>query len=208
MSAQVEGLVSALFGVAVAVVFSWIGSMSLAVLVGWDGACAFYMVWIWTGILRRDAAETARRATTTDPDRAVTDIVLLSAAVASLVAVGMVLVSATHGQGAAELLQVGLALTSVILSWAMVHTVFTLRYAHLYYAEPAGGIDFNESGSPTYSDFAYLAFTIGMTFQVSDTALRSARIRRAALRHALLSYLFGTGILATTVNLVASLSSR
>ncbi|MFB9534374.1 DUF1345 domain-containing protein [Nonomuraea roseola] len=208
VSAQVEVLVSALCGVAVAVPLVWVSSPALGVLVGWDTACVVYMTWIWTGILRRDAAETARRATTTDPDRAVTDIVLLTAAVASLVAVGIVIVRATHSQGAAELVGIALGLASVVLSWAVVHTVFTLRYAHLYYAGPDGGIDFNGSGPPSYSDFAYLAFTIGMTFQVSDTALRSTLIRRAALRHALLSYLFGTGILATTINLVASLSSR
>jgi len=208
MSAQFEVMVSMLSGAAVAVVLGWVGSVSLALLVGWDTACVIYLTWIWTSILRRDAAETARRATRTDPDRAMTDAVLLTAAVASLVAVGIVLAGATHSQGAMELVGVGLALASVVLSWAMVHTVFTLRYAHLYYAGRDGGIDFNETDPPTYSDFAYLAFTIGMTFQVSDTAIRAKAIRRAALRQALLSYLFGTGILATTINLVASLTSR
>jgi uncharacterized membrane protein len=111
-------------------------------------------------------------------------------------------------QGIAEALHVGLGLASVILSWALVHTIFTLRYAHLYYDGPDGGIDFNGSGPPDYADFAYLAFTIGMTFQVSDTALRAAVIRRTALRHGLLSYLFGTGVLATSINVIASLSSK
>jgi len=159
-------------------------------------------------ILRQDADQTAHRATTTDPDRTLTDLLLLTAAVASLAAVGTVLVEAAQLQGSAEGLRVGLGLASVVLSWAMVHTIYTLRYAHLYYAGPDGGIDFNGSGPPTYHDFAYLAFTIGMTFQVSDTAIKAADIRRAALRHALLSYLFGTGILASTINLVASLSSK
>jgi hypothetical protein len=86
-------------------------------------------------------------------------------------------------------MQVGLSLASVVLSWAVVHTVFTLRYARLYYLGPDGGVDFNDESKPRYSDFAYLAFTIGMTFQVSDTALCSNEIRRTALRHALLSYL-------------------
>jgi uncharacterized membrane protein len=208
VSAQFEVLASALCGLVVGVALAWFAPVPLALLAGWDTACVCYMIWIWTGILRRDAAETARRATTTDPDRAVTDVLLLSAAVASLGAVGIVLARATHSHGAAELVAVGLALASVVLSWALIHTVFTLRYAHLYYTAPDRGIDFNGSEPPTYSDFAYLAFTIGMTFQVSDTALRSTRIRRAALRQALLSYLFGTGILATTINLVASLSSR
>ena len=170
--------------------------------------CAVYMVWIWVKILRQDADQTAHRATTTDPDRGVTDVLLLAAAVASLAAVGTVLVEAAQMQGAAEGLRVGLGLASVVLSWAMVHTVYTLRYAHLYYDGPDGGIDFNDSGPPTYHDFAYLAFTIGMTFQVSDTALTAPDVRHTALRHGLLSYLFGTGILATTINLVASLSSK
>ncbi|MFN2479052.1 MAG: DUF1345 domain-containing protein, partial [Pseudonocardiaceae bacterium] len=167
-----------------------------------------YITWLWSTIRNRDARDTARRATITDPDRTLTDLLLLTAAVASLVAVGFVLVRAGQQHGIQELLRVGLGLVSVVLSWALVHTVFTLRYAHLYYAGEVGGIDFNQPDPPTYTDFAYLAFTIGMTFQVSDTPLSSRVIRHTALRHALLSYLFGTGILATTINLVASLSSK
>jgi uncharacterized membrane protein len=83
--------------------------------------------------------------------------------------------------------------------------VFTLRYARTYYSEPTGGIDFNEEDPPTYLDFAYLALTIGMTFQVSDTNLTSKPIRRTALGHAMLSYLFGAVIVALVINVVASL---
>jgi uncharacterized membrane protein len=81
-----------------------------------------------------------------------------------------------------------------------------LRYAVLYYGGEVGGIDFNQTTPPRYSDFAYLAFTVGMTFQISDTSLTSHDIRTACLRHALLSYLFGSLILAAMVNLVASLA--
>jgi uncharacterized membrane protein len=207
-SAQVEVLASVLVGAAVAVAVGALVSFPLGLLAGWDTAAVVYMAWIWVTILRRDADETAHRATTTDPDRRVTDVLLLTSAVASLVAVGSLLVRAAQLHGGAEALRVGLGLASVVLSWALVHTIFTLRYAHLYYDGPDGGIDFNGSGRPTYADFAYLAFTIGMTFQVSDTALTSQPVRRTALRHGLLSYLFGTGILATSINLVASLSSR
>jgi uncharacterized membrane protein len=205
VSAQTEVALSVLLGAAVAVAVERVVTLPMSVLIGWDVAAATYMTWIWVTILRRSAEDTARRSTTTDPDRAMTDVLLLTAAVASLMAVGLVLRQAAQGTGAEELVQVGLGMASVVLSWAMVHTIFTLRYAHLYYAGPDGGIDFNDSDPPTYADFAYLAFTIGMTFQVSDTALKSSKIRRTALRHALLSYLFGTGILATTINLVASL---
>jgi uncharacterized membrane protein len=99
-----------------------------------------------------------------------------------------------------------LAAASVALSWLLIHTLFTLAYARLYHRGDTG-ISFNQTDPPRYTDFAYLAFTIGMTFQVSDTAIGSSAIRAAALRHALLSYLFGAVILATTVNFVVSLST-
>jgi uncharacterized membrane protein len=108
-----------------------------------------------------------------------------------------------HGGTKAYLLAIGLV--SVVFSWFSVHTVFTLVYARLYYGDEPGGIEFNEPDRPDYLDFAYLAFTIGMTFQVSDTNLTTKTIRRTALRHALVSYLFGAVILALAINIVASL---
>ncbi len=87
-----------------------------------------------------------------------------------------------------------------------VHTVFTLKYARLYYTGIDGGISFNEDDPPRYTDFAYLAFTVGMTFQVSDTDVSDKGIRRTILRHMLLSYVFGAVIIAVTINLVAGLT--
>jgi uncharacterized membrane protein len=107
-----------------------------------------------------------------------------------------------HGGGQAALTV--LAVLSIVLSWALIQTVFTLRYARLFYAE-GGGIDFNEDDEPDFRDFAYLAVTLGMTYQVSDTDLTSKAVRRTALRHALLSYLFGTVIIAVAINVVAGL---
>ncbi len=87
-----------------------------------------------------------------------------------------------------------------------MHTVFALRYAHEFYTPPVGGIDFKtEHELPDYQDFAYVAFTIGMTFQVSDTDIQACRTRRTVLRQALLAYLFGAVILAVVVNVIASL---
>jgi uncharacterized membrane protein len=97
-----------------------------------------------------------------------------------------------------------LGVLSVVLAWGVVHTVYTLRYADIYY-RTGGGIDFNDDPMPDYRDFAYLAFTIGMTYQVSDTSLQTKTIRRTALRHSLLSYLFGTAIIAVMVNIVAGI---
>ena len=101
----------------------------------------------------------------------------------------------------------GAGILTIALSWGVIHTVFALRYANLYYSDPEGGIDFKDKGTedPDYRDFAYTAFTIGMTFQVSDTDITTHKVRRTVLRHALLSFLFGAVILATTVNVIASL---
>jgi uncharacterized membrane protein len=85
--------------------------------------------------------------------------------------------------------------------------LFALRYARLYYTGTPGGIGFNQDIPPRYLDFAYLAFTIGMTFQVSDTDLQRPEIRATALRQALLAYLFGAVVLASTINLVSQLAT-
>ena len=132
---------------------------------------------------------------------------MLSACIASLVAVGLVLMYSHSSAALDRVLLVGLSLVSLAASWLTVHTVYTLRYASLYYAQPEGGIDFNQQEPPSYQDFAYVALTLGMTFQVSDTSLQSSAMRSAVLRHALLSYLFGSIILATAINLIAGLGS-
>jgi uncharacterized membrane protein len=194
-------------GIAAGLAVSLAGHVEFGPLVGWDVATLVYLTWVWLLIWPMNAEETAQHAVRNDPTRTTAEIVLLLAATASLVSVGFVLARAAETTGTSELLRVGLGVLSVVLSWMVVHTIFTLRYARLYYFDVDGGIDFNQPEPPDYGDFAYVAFSIGMTFQVSDTALSTRDIRRTVLRHALLSYLFGTGVLATTINLVASLST-
>jgi uncharacterized membrane protein len=131
----------------------------------------------------------------------------LAASGASLVAVGFALGLARHESGAERALLVTMAAVTVVVSWTVVNTVFTLRYAHLYYRGAADSIDFggDTTRPPDYRDFAYLAFTIGMTYQVSDTMLRDRGIRRTVLFHAILSYVFGVVIVSAGVNVVAGL---
>jgi uncharacterized membrane protein len=181
-------------------------STGAAPLVGWDALVLTYVILTWSRLWPLDAKQTAHRAIRHDPTRVVAYTLLLTAALVSLVAVVVVLFGATRAKGTAEVLRVALGVGSVALSWALVHTTFALRYARLYYREAAGGIDFNQPDAPRYTDFAYLAFTIGMTFQVSDTSLTNPLVRRTALIHAMMSYLLGTVILASTVNLIAGLS--
>jgi uncharacterized membrane protein len=152
-----------------------------------------------------DPEQTAREAARDDPTRVGSDLVLLVAAVVSLVAVGIVIGRGGAGSGGPRWLEIGLSIASVVISWSVVHTIYTLRYARLYYSGPDGGADFHQKSAPCFGDFAYLAFTVGMTFQVSDTELNTSAFRRCVLRHALLSYLFGTVIVALTINFVAGL---
>jgi uncharacterized membrane protein len=180
--------------------------------IGWSCAALSYTVWVWLVIGRLDPAETLAHATTEDPSRSATDLMILAANLASLAAVAAVVVESHSSDGGSPLGGGLLALTSVALSWMLVQTLFTLRYARLYYTggesgSEAGGIDFNQAAPPQYTDFAYLATSLGMTYQVSDTALENHRIRAEALKHSLLSYLFGTVILAATINVVIGLAA-
>jgi uncharacterized membrane protein len=174
-------------------------------LLVWDFASVIYLTWIWSRIWRRDAATTARTAVRVDPTRATADVLVQAAAIVSLAAVGVVLGQAAKHSGAEQVLLAALAVVSVVLSWVVVHTVYTLRYARIYYTPPEGGIHFSGSEPPRFSDFAYLSFTLGMTFQVSDQNLETNQIRKLALGQCLLSYLFGTVIVGATVNLIVSL---
>jgi uncharacterized membrane protein len=195
-------------GVLVAILTGVLGGWPYAPLTGWDAAAMIFVVWVWTAaIAPMSSPQTAAHATREDPGTAATDLIVLIAAVASLAAVGLVLVQATSAHGGSQDLLAGTGVGSVALSWFTVHTLFTLRYARLYYTGVPGGVSFHQPSAPRYLDFAYLAFTIGMTFQVSDTDLEKPDIRATALRHALLAYLFGAVILATTINLIASLGT-
>jgi uncharacterized membrane protein len=180
-------------------------SWAVAPLVAWLAAAVVYLASVWSGVSRLDADATAAKAQSEDSSRAAAEALLLCASLASLVAVAFVLAQAGHAHGGQRVVLVALAVASVVLGWAVVHTVYTLRYARLYYAQPIGGLRFGEDAPPDYFDFAYVAVTIGMTYQVSDTEISKRGIRRALLRHALVSYLFGAVILGVVVSTVASL---
>jgi uncharacterized membrane protein len=197
-------------GVVAAAIAGAFGQWPYAASVGWAVACAVYVTWVWVTISRMGGEQTKRKAAAEDPSKTTSDTLLLIAAVASLSALVLLLGQTKSASPPGKDLIALLGVASVGLSWFFIHTLYTLRYAVLYYNEPGSGkhgIDFNEDTSPRYLDFAYLSFTVGMTFQVSDTDISSQRIRAAILRHMLLSYLFGAVIIAASVNVVASLAS-
>jgi uncharacterized membrane protein len=204
--ARTRLLLSFTGGIVAAGVASPFTSWQVAMLVGWIVAAGIFLIWIWTRIWKADGETTAEHSTRVDDSRATADLVLIAASVASLVAVAFGLVKAVQIGGVARGVIASIAVLAIALSWTVVHTVFTLRYASLYHEE-GSGIEFHEEVGrlPDYHDFAYVAFTIGMTFQISDTDISSDQIRRAVLRHSLLSYVFGIVIVAIAINVVAGL---
>jgi uncharacterized membrane protein len=190
-------------GTATGAVAALLAPWQLAVLLAWDAAALAYLL-STLPVLRHDGATTAALAGFEDESRRTADALLLGVCVVSLGAVGTGLAEANRADGREEVLLTAASVVTVVLSWCVVQTVHTLHYASLYYRR-SGGVDFGGTDEPDYRDFAYLAFTVGMTYQVSDTNLSSPEIRRRVLAHALLSYVFGTVIIATTINVIASL---
>lgn len=199
-------VVAAVLGVAVALGVGNTVGWRFA-LAGWIVTAGVYVVWTRLILGGMDADQTREYATREDPTRWASDAVVVSASVASLGGVGYVVAAASRsGPGAVEAAVVGIL--TVAASWFAVHTLFTVHYARLYYSDEPGGINFHDPEPPRFRDFAYVAFTVGMTYQVSDTEIGLTSIRATVLRQALLSYLLGAVVLAVTINLIAGLGSK
>jgi uncharacterized membrane protein len=163
-------------------------------LLTWVAAALTWITSVWISIAPMDNVATSRNATREDPHGPSADALLLSASLAGLGAVILGILKAAHVHGSEKLLLLTSGIAAIMASWGV------------YYRPPEGGVNFNEDDKPCYVDFAYLAFTVGMTYQVSDTNLTTKAIRHTALRHALMSYLLGTVIIAATINVAAGLA--
>ena len=175
-------------------------------LVSWLAYALTVLGLIWLVIGRADARRVAQRE---DESRPVIFLFTVGGALVSLFAV-VVLLGSIRGLSSAETIRhVGLSGLTVVSAWLLTHSVFTLHYAHLYYnpdhTQREGGLDFPGNEPPDYLDFAYYAFVVGMTFQVSDVAVTSRKLRRLTLLHGLLSFAFNTLIIALSISAVSSL---
>ncbi|MGB9366456.1 MAG: DUF1345 domain-containing protein [Xanthobacteraceae bacterium] len=175
-------------------------------LIGWDVGVVLYLVLSAILVARSDVHRLKRRAANQDEGSLALLFLIVAAAVASLGAI-----FAELGTVAGQTRQPGqliLATATVVLSWAFIHSIFALHYAHEYYGEgrdrQIGGMSFPDDAEPDYWDFAYFAFTIGMCAQTSDVTVSSKTIRRTALTHSIVSFLFNAALLALTVNIAAS----
>jgi len=197
-----------LIGLIVAVVLLPFTTWRLAVAGGWDATALAFLLSTWLIIIRADSSRAPQFAARDDQTEGSARVLLVAASVASLLGAGYALHLAGQQSGPPRVLLIGAAVLTVVLSWAVINTVYTLRYADQHFRSTPGGIAFGTEDAqqhPGYRDFAYVAFTIGMTYQVSDTTLRDPRIRRTVLTHAILSYVFGVVIVGGSVNLISGL---
>jgi uncharacterized membrane protein len=188
--------------------------LPLELIVAWNAFAFAAIVLAWLRIVFADAKTAVLTAKLQDTGRTILFFLVLIGACASLFAVAFLLGSVKGGTRMQIGGHVALAALTVVGSWFLIHTVFTMHYTHAYYSnvheeggEHGFGLNFpdGDQEEPDFLDFAYFSFVIGMTFQVSDVSITSKRIRRLSLVHALLSFLFNTIILALSINLASSL---
>lgn len=173
------------------------------------------LILFWITIITANPAEIKGIARNQDSSRSLIFLVVICASFISLFAIVLLLRILPNREDAGYYFHVSLSVASVISSWSLIHTIFTFRYAHLFYTsksvddgikkENVGGLVFPNDDKPDYLDFAYFAFVIGMTFQVSDVQISSTHIRRLALLHGLLSFAYNTVILALSINIISGL---
>jgi uncharacterized membrane protein len=181
------------------------------IILTWNAFALTAILLAWSRIIFADAKEAVANAKLQDTSRSIIFTTVLLGACGSLFAVAYLLGTAKSVPGTRLVQHVALAAITVICSWFLIHTIFAMHYAHAFYrridegGERGDGLNFPNCDEPDFLDFAYFSFVIGMTFQVSDVAITSNRIRRLSLVHALLSFLFNTIILALAINLASGL---
>jgi uncharacterized membrane protein len=199
-------LVAVAFGLVVWLVLPSDWMAMTRVLMGWDAGILLYLVAAYEIIGRCNVDQLRARAAREDEGQSAILVLTVVASLFSLAAI-LFLLGAVPGGPTRNPLHLLLAAVTIFLSWAFIHTIFALHYAHEFYSERgkrSGGLGFPGSGEPDYWDFVYFSFVIGMTSQVSDVAITDKRIRRTATAHGVISFIFNVALLALTVNIAGS----
>jgi len=197
------------------IVFLLIMNLDLAVLVkimiAWAAFALSFIVTSWIVFFMRTTTEIREHSREEDGSRLYVLLLILLTSFASLFTVLLLMLSGT-AKDTPQIIYIPVAISGMLFSWVMVHTIFGFHYAHLYYANDtndptkhAEGLEFPKEKKPDYIDFAYFSFVLGMTFQVSDVDITSRVIRRVALFHGMLSFALNTFVVALTINQIAGL---
>lgn len=179
------------------------------VIATWDVYAAVVLVISWVAILKSSPRKVSQTARLQDSGQTLIFSVVVAAAFVSLLAIIYLLFWHKNMSPGKVGLHIGLSVVAVVESWVMIHTIYALRYAHLYYRGDkdgsSGGLDFPGGREPNYLDFVYFSFVIGMTFQVSDVQVTTTRLRYLVLLQSLISFVFNTAILALSINIIAGI---
>ncbi len=192
-------------------------SIPVQFMSAWIGFSLVNLLFFWITMFTAHPREIARIARRQDFSRILIFFVILLASFVSLVAIVLLLRELPNPGQRGYYYHIVLSIASVSLSWFLIHTIFTFRYAHLYYTckseesinkECRGGLEFPNDKTPDYLDFAYFSFGLGMTFQVSDVQVTSGIIRRLTLLHSLIAFIFNTTFVALIINIIAGLIQK
>lgn len=211
--------ISLVCGVAAVILSSSLAEKPINWMIGWLMYSGVHIGLMWVTILSAHPSEVRREVSGQDPSRILSALFVVGSSFVSLFAILFLLQSARSAASWENLtVHVILSFSCIICSWVLVHTVFTLRYAHMFYgrtrrdkhdhSKQLRGLEFPEEPEPDYLDFTYFSFVLGMTFQVSDVTISSREIRRIALVHGLLSFAFNTLLVALTINVVSGLIQK
>jgi len=179
----------------------------------WDTGVTFALIAMFVGLRNSSAAAMKQIAARQDAGKWAVLILAVLAATASLIVIAAEMPLVKDARGFDQAIRVVLVVYTIVLSWAFTQTMFAVHYAHDYYMEAAPAtpahrsqrLIFPGTPTPTYGDFLYVSFTIGMTFQVSDVQIADPALRRLVAIHGAFAFFYSTGILALAINLVAGL---
>ncbi len=163
-----------------------------------------YLLFCWIVLLTMPISSIRRNASKEDGSKPFVFATIILASLAGMISVLLLILN--KDTVISKNLFLLVSVSGIIFSWAIVHTVFTFHYAHLFYSgKSEGGLDFPGDEKPDYLDFAYFSFIIGCTFQVSDVEISSRKIRRVVLLHGLLAFMLNTFVVALSINIVSGL---
>ncbi|MGN6754082.1 MAG: DUF1345 domain-containing protein [Intrasporangium sp.] len=177
------------------------------ILLGFIVAGLAFSLPLLASLMHMDATETRNHVEGDDPGAALSDLIVITVGLLGLCGVGVLLIGSSS-KGAEQVLDALIGVVAIAVGWLLVHTIYLLRYARIYYASLSPPIDFKQKADPQFSDFAYFSFNNGMAYQVSDADLKDSRIRRVVLGQCLLGYVYGTVIIAATINLIAGFAGK
>lgn len=196
--------IAAAFGIIAGVALSPFG-IAAALLSGWAVFALTNVVAIIVHVWPMDANATRAHAQAEDVGRRTARFIVIIGSIASLGALAVIIVATQQASGVDAIVLAVIGLVSVVASWLFIQTDYMLHYARVWYEGDARGISFNQEEDPQYTDFAYFAVGLGMTYQAADTNVTTNMVRRIVIGQTMISYLFGAGVIATLVNLITGI---